>query len=911
MKKKLLAVLLVLAMTVAFMVPAMAAGETATATLDKNNNLTITVKSGNTVVAEDTFTNAYIKNGSGTYIVGAFSVAVEYNGNGVKKVSIVANATPPTGGGSTGGGSTGGGSPAAGNKIYLKGSGGSNEDFRGWTNVFYLGGTDSNTLEYQNWHLVIGGNKDLANSITAMQLTFTNGEVFNWAHADKFSTNGGGNNPGWVIVAPLDWELINGKDQVVSFFIITGADPQFNISGYGRFENPYVTIEKLWDDGEGNISGEAPEDVDAVFDIYKYDGVDADGNPICGDLVVDGAVPGVKYKVLPGTYVIVERDKDGYEKQEPQVITVKTNDNKTFTFINVPDTKTPQGGLGFVKTVGGVDISAWLLDYTDAEIEEILKGITFELYALENEDDDLGDTPFMTWKAWDLDDFGNYENKFGFSSEVAFGDVPVGWYVIVEVLSGKAAELFEEHDSVKVYVSETGVSGLGIGIFDRDAFYVISYDLTGIRSINYPGLNGGGEIFYIGVKNVTTDSRFFGDEYISFCANGGSKRFAGDNDLDCEGYLVASSVNDAKFLSAFNFIEDEFGPLGENRLITQVVIWALLGAIDVDKPEFDATYLTDAEKADVLDVLAAVEAGYIGEGKVVDAVYLLCEKETHTFEFCQPQIVPIYHGYEFDNTEIKIVKGSIAVLVEIDGEEPWEEYEPVYEELGNSTDTLVSLSGNAFGNGHTWVAVDVAAATDGVLRFQIADSSPSNRPVNYFYNVSIEDGKLTVYFDDNLISANVGAYVVNDPKDFPGNAPSHHGQSVTVDLPAGYGSTVYLYFHNQGGIKWLGTTIVGWNLIDSGVAPKDYIGELTLTVTGPDGYSDVLTADYPDDISLNGELWTLTDLVLGDYTLVLSGDGFDPQTETLTVTKDDPDVAVTFDGITVTFPTKIIPPEAG
>jgi hypothetical protein len=122
----------------------------------------------------------------------------------------------------------------------------------------------------------------------------------------------------------------------------------------------------------------------------------------------------------------------------------------------------------------------------------------------------------------------------------------------------------------------------------------------------------------------------------------------------------------------------------------------------------------------------------------------------------------------------------------------------------DGTKTLVSQSNSAFNNGHTWVTINVAEATQSPIRIEIADSSKQNRPIGYSYYVMINGDKLIVSFDDNFISANYGAYVVGNPSDFPGNAPKHPAddQSYEFDMPDTYGDFVYLYFHIDGGIRW-------------------------------------------------------------------------------------------------------------
>ena len=167
---------------------------------------------------------------------------------------------------------------------------------------------------------------------------------------------------------------------------------------------------------------------------------------------------------------------------------------------------------------------------------------------------------------------------------------------------------------------------------------------------------------------------------------------------------------------------------------------------------------------------------------------------------------------------------------------------PAYEKKVSTggTDTLVSRltysgtdakavpsNGYVFKNGHTVVTLDMAKATSAAGQWiTIADSSynangkktPSeyNRPIDYQYNVKVAGNVLTISFDGRLISASVGAYaacsLVADKKgnvdidaSFPGNAPKHYANGVSLTLPAGC-AQVYLYTHFEGGsLTWYTT----------------------------------------------------------------------------------------------------------
>ena len=131
--------------------------------------------------------------------------------------------------------------------IYLKGSGGS-FDASSWQNPFFAAGA---TTANQCWHLVYSG-KNIG-QVTSMQIKFVdkNGgqatAVFNWTQGMGFSSNGGGNNLGWIIFAPDNFKIAyvdKGNNNQSESFLVTAetGNPQFNISGYkaGSGVAPYV-----------------------------------------------------------------------------------------------------------------------------------------------------------------------------------------------------------------------------------------------------------------------------------------------------------------------------------------------------------------------------------------------------------------------------------------------------------------------------------------------------------------------------------------------------------------------------------------------------------------------------------------------------------------------------------------------
>ncbi|MCL1976751.1 MAG: prealbumin-like fold domain-containing protein [Candidatus Bathyarchaeota archaeon] len=318
------------------------------------------------------------------------------------------------------------------------------------------------------------------------------------------------------------------------------------------------------------------------------------------------------------------------------------------------------GGFSFTKIVQySGDKTAKI---PDERVNDILDTISFALYEQKSYDA-RGVIPVV-----DLTPIAT-ANPVG--DTVTFKDIPVGNYYLVEIMYNDRTRtnVKSVNDGVLITIDETGVIGLDkdslkFGAttftfgsdFDKDALYTIvnGYNdrKVGPGILGYPGLNNAGDLFYIGITNALPDSDKFGQEYASFCAHAGSKNFAGDNGLGCAGYMVEdSSLSTAffqieghdinAFLSALNYIEDYYGPLNDTRVVTQTVIWALLGAVDINDAAWNGVNLNVEDKAAVEDVLGNYE-NYKGNGKIVDLVYMVCEKHVAEFEYCQPQLVPIY-----------------------------------------------------------------------------------------------------------------------------------------------------------------------------------------------------------------------------------------------------------------------------
>ena len=758
MKKKLLAILLVVAMVVALTVPVMAAGVSATASV-KGNDVTITVTYGGTKTTEE-FKNGFVKNGAVTFeLDGGYKVKVEFNGNGVKNVTVVV--TPAN-------------SPVPGEDSALPNNG----DNSGQPNLF--GGITLDQYNNADFHCNADGNgrvwttlgksvtqklsvplhfvantgqpvSNQANAATAWHLVHDNTyicEECGSAEWVTFSNNSGlpdgkniqMNHPGQYIEIVKVWidaegHVIQDTKNLSAKFIIswTGADGKERTRevGPGKYffandlidsikvvekdiknytlilingepfeilapveldenlsvsftnkEDPYAIILKEWDmDGiiiKGGSIVVGDVTITALFDIYAYD-EDEDGNPVRGELLKAGLLAGEKFYTDPGKYIVAEQPKDGFIAQDDKVIEVGENQVGTCTFTNVPEHGGERASLSFEKKVEDKNIVTWLVDkfpskelaceeYLNEDWDNICGNcIACILYGLEFYLTDTTGTVYGPSKP-DL-----------FTGRVLFEELDPGEYTLSELVTGAAVGKFMQMDDIDLIIAEGDGNFLVLGgtvkgviegaeIAEGDLFTIVNgYGMFGYNrntdGLNYKGsgLTGDGDLFYIGVINTTTNY-----EFASFCANAGSATFA-----EGQGqYMVAHSMNDLSYLQAFNYIVDNYGgkenltlkgaPTSTRR-IAQTVVWALLGAIDINSEAWDDVYLTDAEKAAVENTLANY-GGYVGSGSVVDVVYMMCAEhgvDDYGLANCQPQIVPIFGTFYVENEPGGVERGSV------------------------------------------------------------------------------------------------------------------------------------------------------------------------------------------------------------------------------------------------------------
>ena len=185
---------------------------------------------------------------------------------------IFALATPvmaATGNNGNGNGNNGNNGNGNGNKLppvnpttqtlILKGGG---ADFKTsqWQPPLYPSGYDSDNVG-QNpnvWRLVYTG-KDTS-AISTMTLTFINSDgvinTYDWTPGLGFSTNNGGNNPCWIIVAPYDWGTIDCANSTLD--TDEPGNLNFNVGGFHA--------------GGPDQTPPAPEPVTYQISFYANDG---------------------------------------------------------------------------------------------------------------------------------------------------------------------------------------------------------------------------------------------------------------------------------------------------------------------------------------------------------------------------------------------------------------------------------------------------------------------------------------------------------------------------------------------------------------------------------------------------------------------------------------------------------------
>jgi len=633
-----------------------------------------------------------------------------------------------------------------------------------------------------------------------------------------------------------------------------------------------IKIVKVWFDIDGNV----------ITDMAIL-------NNLSASFAIDDAIAVLGLnQVKEGTYLVSETGcVNGYSLvgNNNIEVTVKPGECAVVTFYNMLEVEKfdYHGNIELVKYVDSVEITVWIESVygNDYDINKLIE--CFNLYSVDADGAQIDGLSPMDSCAINSDGVIRFEN------------LADGWYAIEEVLTAEGSLVFEQAPVMYVLIAN-GITFTSTKIdFDYDAFYTIVNGYGNGYVLGYPGLNNTGDIFPIGVHNTTT-----GVVYPSFCANAGSRAFAGQSGLDCSGYMVTERMDRdtaayKDFLLAYNYIEANYGNLDEYRAVTQIVTWILLGAIDTTSDNFDninwdavaagtsvVNGIQDA-KSIVLDVMDNYK-DFKGAEKIVDVVFMVCE-HNHDYADCQPQLVPIYG--EDDNIFNNKTKqpdtrlfGNLQLVVEVDATHKEITKEPA--KATNGANTLVSKLNFDYSDiykapqsGQVCVLLTDGAYTAEGQMVEVADSSPNNIGTGYFYNIKVVNGQIVVTFP-NLVSAHVGIAASDKPvfaNGMPDFKATLSATNNTLSIPLPTGDEVYLYMHIAGGITW----ISGWNEVSSESIQDEYTGEVSIVIQ--DAAGNIV---FEGTVNLD-EVKLISNLEPGEYTYTISGDDFDDVEGTVTV----------------------------
>jgi len=234
----------------------------------------------------------------------------------------------------------------------------------------------------------------------------------------------------------------------------------------GVYKSAFFEIEKVWQDKDGNV---IPGDDSLVSfkEGWKLDKVN------------EVKITDYKSAAFGKKVTVTENPIEGFTciSANPQSLVVKYNDDpiQVVTVVNrvVPPVIT-SGILEIAKTVDGVPFLEWAEEngLSAEEIADIQAGMVF--------------------KAFPSDEDGNYDEEGDFiigewtdEGTIDFGIVDIGWYVVVEELSGTSLKVFASEEGVVTnlfYVGTSGTSASTVSfISGKDFGVVVSHDGTGVN----------------------------------------------------------------------------------------------------------------------------------------------------------------------------------------------------------------------------------------------------------------------------------------------------------------------------------------------------------------------------------------------------------------------------------------------
>ena len=240
-------------------------------------------------------------------------------------------------------------------------------------------------------------------------------------------------------------------------------------------------------------------------------------------------------------------------------------------------------------------IGIWLdffSDFNSAEAAAILDGISFKLYASNADGDNLGLIDYVEGKIYD-DSMIYFEyvpggGFYGFSK---------GWYLIEEVLTGKAKDALLAADKLLVFFNGIAFSDGNNTIDPNAKFEITQYggkdnirlvqavyrdedgNVTGKVYVtpalgipNRPN-NGGGTL---GTSKFTAKDKATGTEYMSFCADIGALGVKGEYAIDDSNHGL-SDAQVYKLIAALDCVYDTYGfDFYEGIALAQLVVWNVI-----------------------------------------------------------------------------------------------------------------------------------------------------------------------------------------------------------------------------------------------------------------------------------------------------------------------------------------------
>ncbi|MDR0373418.1 MAG: hypothetical protein LBI79_07685, partial [Nitrososphaerota archaeon] len=278
----------------------------------------------------------------------------------------------------------------------------------------------------------------------------------------------------------------------------------------------------------------------------------------------------------------------------------------------------PMTNVSVAKTVNGLEFKTWFSGYTGAQQAEILAGIKFELYKANADCTAPAGAPIAQCGLNAL------------TGRIEFGEVKLnaGWYAIVEVLTGKAAEVFEQPEPLYIYIGNSNIMS-SISQTNVDGTFAVQY--SGGYALNIK-LIGEGSVYDAmskpdGSGQQLSTERFDtvlpdGTIAPSFCADLGAHNIYGNYIFDVSNH----GFNDDDMLyliAALDYVNDKVGSIKDDlygKAVAQIVVWNLILKVDGNAGYADNWFTWEIQKIEGT-------AWYADYSAIVDDI--LANRETY------------------------------------------------------------------------------------------------------------------------------------------------------------------------------------------------------------------------------------------------------------------------------------------